>query len=263
MPEMDSFEVLERLRAMGRAASSSAPVMFVTSLDTGEDEERCLERGAVDYVSKPIKPSVVVARVKTQLELRRVRAAMQQNNQVLDVEIAARMRQSNLVRSATIRAFAQLAETRDNDTGNHLRRTQEYVRILTEQLSADPKLSNKLTSDQRALIVESAPLHDIGKVGVPDHVLRKPEKLTREEFEVMKTHAAIGANALEHAAKQCDPPVDFFTSPRRSRALTTSGGTGPATPSSSPTRASRSRRGSWPSPTCSTRSRPRACTSRR
>ncbi|MFO0559696.1 MAG: response regulator [Polyangiales bacterium] len=210
MPEMDGFEVLERLRAMSRSASASTPVMFVTSLDSGEDEERCLERGAVDYVSKPIKPSVVVARVQTQLELRRARASMLQNNRVLEVEIAARMRQSNLVRSATIRAFAHLAETRDNDSGNHLRRTQEYVRVIVDELSADERFAHELTSERRALIVESAPLHDIGKVGVPDHVLRKPGKLTGEEFEIMKTHAAIGANALEHAAKQSDPPVDFL-----------------------------------------------------
>jgi putative two-component system response regulator len=208
MPELDGFAVLERLKAMPQCAG--VPVIFVTSLDGSDDEERGLKLGAVDYISKPLKPAVVLARVRTQLELKQARDAMNHRNAVLETEVAARMRESNMIRSATIRAFANIAETRDNDTGEHVRRTQEYVRLLAEDLRSHPRFRADLSGSNLDIIVESAPLHDIGKVGVPDAVLLKPGKLTAEEFEVMKTHTTMGGLALEQAAENSDPPIAFL-----------------------------------------------------
>ena len=93
-------------------------------------------------------------------------------------------------------AMASLAETRDNETGNHIRRTQNYVRALATRLSAQPKFAAELTPSTIELLYKSAPLHDIGKVGIPDAILLKPGKLTAEEFDAIKKHPAIGAQIL-------------------------------------------------------------------
>jgi putative two-component system response regulator len=126
MPEMDGYEVLERLRA--DSATRDTPVVFLTALADARDEERGLDLGAVDYITKPIKPSVVLARVRTQLEAKRARTWLQDQNAFLESEVARRMADNEIIQIVSIRALAHLAEIRDSDTGNHLHRTQNYVR---------------------------------------------------------------------------------------------------------------------------------------
>jgi putative two-component system response regulator len=111
----------------------------------------------------------------------------------------------------SIRALAHLAETRDPETGNHILRTQGYVNRLAGALRAHPRFSARLDDRYIDLLTRSAPLHDIGKVGIPDHILLKPGKLTPEEWEVMKTHAKIGSDAIERAEQDIEMPLDFLS----------------------------------------------------
>ncbi|WP_395699731.1 HD domain-containing phosphohydrolase [Aquabacterium sp.] len=208
MPEMDGYEVLERLRA--DPATADIPVMFLTALDDQADEERGLKLGAVDYVTKPIHPPILLARVHTQLELQQARQLMRDRNAWLEAEVARRMRENQLVQDVSIHALARLAEIRDPETGNHLLRTQGYVRTLARRLQQHPRFAEALNDQAIELLAKSAPLHDIGKVGIPDHILLKPGKLDAAEWAVMQTHASLGAEAIEHAESDVARPVAFL-----------------------------------------------------
>lgn len=208
MPDMDGYEVFTRLRDDPR--SRDIPVIFVTAMNSTEAEMRGLEAGAVDYITKPIVPLIVLARVRTQLELKKARDWLRNQNDFLEAEVARRMGENLLIQDVSILALAHLAETRDPETGNHLRRTQSYVHALAEHLRNHPRFSALLTTANIELLAKSAPLHDIGKVGIPDHILLKPGKLTPKEWEVMKTHAQLGSQAIEQAEREIVKPVEFL-----------------------------------------------------
>ena len=208
MPGMDGYAVFEALRADPR--TRDIPVIFVTALDGVREEEKGLELGAVDYISKPLRPTIVLARVHTQLELKKARDGLRDQNTFLEAEIARRMGENLLIQEVSIRALARLAEIRDPETGNHLRRTQAYMNVLARRLALDPRHAATLTPHTIDLIVKSAPLHDIGKVGIPDYILLKPGKLTPEEWTIMQTHARLGAEAIEHAEEDAERPVPFL-----------------------------------------------------
>ncbi|CRI67638.1 Response regulator receiver modulated metal dependent phosphohydrolase [Thiocapsa sp. KS1] len=209
MPEMDGYEVMSRLHA--DPATADIPVIFVTALDAAMDEERGLALGAVDYITKPIKPAIVLARIKTQLELKAARDRLRNENLLLEAEVSRRMQENLLIQDASIRALAHLAEIRDPETGNHLRRTQGYVGLLADALRKHPRFAPFLTEQTIDLLVKSAPLHDIGKVGVPDHILLKAGKLTPEEWEIMKTHSRLGREAIELAERDTERPLAFLS----------------------------------------------------
>jgi len=208
MPGMDGYAVFAALRA--DPLTRDIPVIFVTALDGLQEEERGLEAGAVDYISKPIRPSIVLARVHNQLELKKARDRLRDQNMLLESEIARRMGENLLIQEVSIRALARLAEIRDPETGNHLRRTQAYVAVLATRLAGDPRYTRQLTPHTIDLIAKSAPLHDIGKVGIPDHILLKPGRLTPDEWTVMQTHARLGSEAIEHAEEDAERPVPFL-----------------------------------------------------
>jgi len=200
MPGMDGYTVLMHLRH--DAATRDIPVIFVTARDAALDEEHGLEIGAADYIVKPIKPVIVLARVRTQLENKQARDLLKNQNAWLEAEVARRMHDNELIQDASLQALAMLAETRDTDTGNHIHRTQAYVELLTDALSTHPDYAELLSGGQAKYIVRAAPLHDIGKVGIPDQVLNKPGKLTAEEFAVIQTHSRIGGDAIDMAMRR-------------------------------------------------------------
>jgi len=208
MPDMDGYGVITRLKADPHTAD--IPVIFVTALESSFDEERGLALGAVDYIAKPIKPAIVLARVKTHLELKMARDWLKDRNCVLEAEIAQRLEENQIIQDVSIRALAHLAEIRDNETGSHLARTQRYVHTLATKLQHHPRFTGFL--DQRGidLLVKSAPLHDIGKVGIPDHILLKPGKLTPDEYEIMKTHAELGYQAIKQAEQDNERNIEFL-----------------------------------------------------
>lgn len=208
MPDIDGYEVLKRLRE--NIATRDIPVIFVTALSDASDEEKGLELGAADYITKPLKPVVVLARVKTQLEAQQAREFLRDQNTLLEAEVARRMAENDLTQVVTIRALAHLAETRDPETGHHILRTQGYVEILALRLREHPRFADHLKGNTINFLVRSAPLHDIGKVGIPDNILLKPGPLTAEEWAIMKTHARLGAEAIEQAEHDAQQMVPFL-----------------------------------------------------
>jgi len=208
MPSMSGYEVLERLHAA--PATRDIPVIFTTAMSATEDEQRGLMLGAVDYITKPLRPAIVLARVRTHLELKSARDRLRRDNDHLEAEVAQRVHEVQVIQEVTIRALARLAEARDNETGNHILRTQAYVAALAARLARLPRFAAQLDEHTILLMARSAPLHDIGKVGIPDHILLKRGRLTAAEWDVMKTHAALGADAISRAEEDAHQHVPFL-----------------------------------------------------
>ncbi len=208
MPEMDGYEVCRRLKANPETAD--IPVIFLTAKSQPEDERRGLETGAVDYVTKPISPPILLARVKNHLFIKSAQDALKRQNEQLESLVAERTRDLAETKAATIFAMSSLAETRDNETGNHIRRTQHYVRALAMALRKHPRFTDELTEDNIKLMYSSAPLHDIGKVGVPDSILLKPGPLDEDEWVTMRKHAIYGRDAIMAAEKMLSQESTFL-----------------------------------------------------
>jgi putative two-component system response regulator len=206
---MDGYAVCERLKADPQTAD--IPVIFLTARSTPQDEERGFALGAVDYITKPISPAICLARLRTHLILKTTADFLRDKNEFLQAEVGKRTREVSAIQDVTILAMASLAETRDSDTGNHIRRTQHYVRALAWKLSSHPRFRDYLTVAHITMLFKSAPLHDIGKVGIPDRILLKRGRLTPEEFEIMKTHTTLGRDAIAHAEAALGLEVAFLT----------------------------------------------------
>lgn len=182
MPEVDGYEVCRALKA--NPLTMNIPIIFITGKNEEKDEEKGLRLGAVDYITKPITPAIVLARVSTQISL---------YNQSLALEDKVKQRTEELSRTrlGIIERLGRAAEFKDNETGLHVIRMSHYSRILASALNYD--------EDWVDLIFNAAPMHDVGKIGIPESILRKPGKLTEDEWTVMKTHPVIGADILgEH-----------------------------------------------------------------
>ena len=208
MPEMDGYQVFEKLHA--DPGVRDIPVIFVTAADSTDAELHGLTLGAADYITKPIVAPIVLARIHTQLELKMARDQLANQNVWLEAEVSRRMAENELIQEVSIQALAHLAETRDPETGNHILRTQAYVRLLGMKLQSHPRFSSLLSNHYIHLLARSAPLHDIGKVGIPDAVLLKPGALTPEEWKVMQTHSKLGSDAIELAERDAARPVEFL-----------------------------------------------------
>lgn len=208
MPGLTGYEVISQLKS--DPATRNIPVIFLTAMSDAEDEKKGLELGAADYITKPISPPILLARVKTQIENKAVADFLRDQNHYLETEVTKRTREISAIQDVTITAMASLAETRDSDTGNHIRRTQYYVLALANKLKTHPRFGYFLSDQTIDLLFKSAPLHDIGKVGIPDRILLKPGRFTPDEFEIMKTHTTLGRNAIEQAEKQLGMKVEFL-----------------------------------------------------
>jgi putative two-component system response regulator len=197
MPDMDGLTFLVRLKQS--PCTADIPVILVSALGDEVDEELGLALGAVDYIVKPIKPAVVKARVRTHLDLHEARQRLQQQNAWLERTLAQRLRDNQLGQDVTLCALTELVETRGDESGAHTLRTQRYVEAMASWLQSHPIYGAQLREPALSMLVKATPLHDIGKIGIPDHILLKPGPLTAEEFEVMKTHARRGGEAIHHA----------------------------------------------------------------
>jgi len=187
MPGMDGYEVCTRLKS--NELTKNIPIIFLTALTEEQDETRGLQLGAVDYITKPFSPEIVKSRVRNHLELKRHRDHLEEL-------VRERTKEVILTQDATIYAMATLAEYRDPETGGHIKRTQNYIRALAEHIKYHLKYSDFLDEGNIVQLFKSAPLHDIGKVGVRDNILLKPGKLTEAEFEEMKKHSAYGRDTI-------------------------------------------------------------------
>jgi putative two-component system response regulator len=208
MPGMSGYDVCKALKA--NPATRDIPVIFVTAMSEVADEQQGLGLGAVDYITKPISAPIVLARIKTQLSMKRVHDFLRDQNHFLETEIELRTREIVALQDVTIHTMASLAETRDSETGNHIRRTAHYVKTLAERLRGNPRFAAFLTDKNIELLFKSAPLHDIGKVGIPDRILLKPGRFEPHEMEIMKTHTTLGRDAILAAERELGIEVDFL-----------------------------------------------------
>jgi putative two-component system response regulator len=197
MPELDGYAVCTQLKA--DVLTRDIPVLFLTAFNDVEQQQRGFACGAADYIAKPFVPEIVRARVNVQLEAKQWRDTLARRNGALQGELERRLAEVELLRDATLHVMISFAEFRDEVTGQHVKRTQEYVRTLARWLSAQrPELAiGEAEIDHMA---KSAPLHDIGKVAIPDSVLLKPGRLHAEEMALMRTHAMRGYEMLQRAA---------------------------------------------------------------
>ncbi len=206
MPVMNGFEVYERLKA--DAALKNIPVIFITALMETADKLKAFSMGAVDYVTKPFQAEEVCARVDTHLRLRKLQMDLNHYNTHLEELVQEKIKEISRSQMATIFALAKLAESRDSDTGQHLERVQTLSRILAAELRGMPQYASIITDQYLENLYQAAPLHDIGKVGIPDAILIKREKLSTDEFSEIKRHTTIGAQTLK--AVQAEFPGNSF-----------------------------------------------------
>ncbi|KAB2928113.1 MAG: two-component system response regulator [Dechloromonas sp.] len=179
MPGMNGLEICRRLKA--NPDRRRIPIIFVTAMSSTADEELGLATGAVDYITKPISPPIVKARVRTHLAL---------YDQSRELEYMVRQRTVELMttRQQIIRRLGRAAEFKDNETGNHVLRMSHYARLIAEAHGLGPEAAD--------VIFNTAPMHDIGKIGIPDSILLKPGKLDAEEWKIMHQHPLMGAEII-------------------------------------------------------------------
>jgi putative two-component system response regulator len=199
MPGMDGYEVCRRLKQ--ESLSADIPVIFLTAKSDTESEAYGLGMGAVDYISKPISPPIVLARIKAQLQIKLAADFLKDKALYLEQEVFRRSREVAAIQELTILALASLAGFREHETGNHLFRTQYYIKALSEKVRFNPRFVHFLSDNNINMLFWVAPLHDIGKFGIPDRILLKPghTRLTPEEFEIVKTHTTLGWKAIQQA----------------------------------------------------------------
>lgn len=200
MPDMNGFEVCERLK--GDERLQEIPVVFVSALTSAQDKVHAFSMGGIDYITKPFQFEEVFARLETHLRLRKLQSQMQHYNKHLETLVRNQVREISEAQLATINALSRMAESRDEDTGTHIERTQGFCKMLAQRLVGTGVFRDAIDDEFIEDIYHAAPLHDIGKVGIPDHILLKPGKLTKEEFESMKSHVNIGADTLAAVHRQ-------------------------------------------------------------
>ena len=186
------------------------PVFLLLNPET-TDERKAFNMGAVDTVSRPINPINFIARIQHQLQLHDHQNRLDNQYQTLLDKVNKHSQLLEEMQDVSMVAMGSLAETRDPETGNHIRRTQRYVKVLAEALQNHPKFSHFFTEHVIASLYKSAPLHDIGKIGIPDHILLKPSSLSYDEFEVMKKHTQYGRDAIVAAERNMTENEDFLS----------------------------------------------------
>ncbi len=200
MPEMNGFEVCQSLKTDEKLRD--IPVIFISALNELLDKVRAFAVGGVDYITKPFQIDEVQARVEAHLKIRRLQEELERHNRQLGKLVQTQVKKISDTQMAMIFALAKLAESRDDDSGMHLERVQAFCMKLAEGLVQRPRSGYRVDAKFVENIFYASPLHDIGKVAIPDKIVLKPGKLTPEEFEVMKTHAALGAEKLEAVQRQ-------------------------------------------------------------
>lgn len=193
MPQMNGFEVMEKLRAHEKWCK--IPVIFLTADKSSETEEKCFDMGAVDYIGKPFVPQIMRKRVMRTIELEEYRKSLERM-------VMAQLAQITRMQHDIIVSMANVIESRDGTTGEHVKRTSKYTMLLAEKMIERGLYAEELTVQLLESMRNGSPLHDIGKITIPDSVLTKPGKLTVEEYDVIKTHAKAGADMIRDNMSQ-------------------------------------------------------------
>lgn len=197
MPGMNGFEVCRRLKQ--DPETQHIPVVIITGMSDKETNIEAVKSGADDFLIKPFDRILLEARIKTSSKTKLLHDRLIEYKRELEHKVVERTEQVVLTQQVTVFSLAKLAESRDNETGDHLERMRSYARELCEEVVRLPKYSDTYGPAFVDEIYKSTPLHDIGKVGIPDRILLKPGKLTDEEFEIMKQHSMIGGDTLKAA----------------------------------------------------------------
>jgi putative two-component system response regulator len=208
MPEMDGYEAISILQADERFRD--IPVIFLTSNVDENSELRGLSMGAVDYVYKPFSTSLLLRRIDSHLLIASQRQKLKQYNENLEDLVAEKTHQLIKLRDTILGVVAEVVEYRDDVTGGHVSRTTYFFRLLMEHLIQEGIYSEETANWDKNLLVASTQLHDVGKVAIPDAILKKPGKLTEEEFETMKTHTQIGVDLIDDIEKDVGNEQSFL-----------------------------------------------------
>ncbi len=194
MPEMNGIETMKKIRE--HSEWSQIPVIFLTADTNASTEIECLDLGAVDFIGKPFVPQIMLSRIARTLELEEYRSS-------LEKAVQKKTEQIEQLQRRVIISFANIIESRDDFTGQHVKRTSAYVRAIAEELKNRGMYPETLTESNHYLenMCKAAPMHDIGKIRISDTILCKPGKLTDEEFDIMKTHTTEGEKILEATMK--------------------------------------------------------------
>lgn len=209
MPGMSGYEVCHKLK--NNENTQDIPIIFLTAMSDVLNKAQAFELGAVDYLTKPFEVIELKARVKNHLELKSTKKLLADQNKNLEQMVLERTDQLYKTQLGMIYALASLAETRDADTGEHIKRTQRFIHVLATALRDLGYYQDILTDQYINLLYDSAPLHDIGKVGVPDEILLKPSKLTAAEFDLIKLHTIYGYKTLDSAEQEIGGSSSFLT----------------------------------------------------
>lgn len=200
MPEMNGYEMICKLKESRRLRS--IPVIFLTGETEASSEIRGFDLGAVDFITKPFVAPVMKRRIKTQLELSSYEHSLEEL-------VEQKVSENEKLQEMLSAGFAELVESRDGITGGHVKNTAIYFKVFINALKDVPKYKNEITEDYIKCAVRSAPLHDIGKIGIDDVVLRKPGALGNTEMNYMKTHSELGG-ATFHKIRQVFPENEFL-----------------------------------------------------
>ena len=202
MPRMNGYEVLEAIR--DHPEHKKIATLILTNYDEIDNEIRGLELGALDYIRKPLNIRSLRKRIELHTNLINVRKSLEQHNMLLEKAVQERTKECNMTRDVSIHALVSLLEIRNIESFNHVKRTQMMMKVLCGHLRAKEPYRSILTDTYINELLSTAPLHDIGKVGIPDCILLKPGKLTFEEFEIMKKHTTYGVEALKCMGSEID-----------------------------------------------------------
>ena len=196
----DGFDLCKRI--INDSLIASVPIILTSSSRDDVKIARAFDVGAVDFITEPYHSQEIEARVSTHIKLNQLKKQLENKNQELEQLVEKQSKKISDMQMATIFSLAKLSQSRDDDTGKHLERVQKYCHSLSVELSKNPKYANIVNDEFIRNIVFASPLHDIGKVAIPDSILLKPGRLTPEEFDVMKTHTVRGAETLEEVNKR-------------------------------------------------------------
>ena len=202
MPEMSGYEVLSVLKDAEN--TKDIPVILLTGIDDTDSERMGFDLGAADYVKKPFSAPLLLKRIKNQLLIvRKTRDLVESRAEILtyagnlEKKMCEKAEEVFDLQNAVMNTVADLVEFRDGSTGGHIIRTRLYLKALVERLMHDQVYAEELSGWNMYFFLQSAQLHDVGKIAISDLILNKPDKLTEEEFEIMKTHVNAGENAIE------------------------------------------------------------------
>jgi putative two-component system response regulator len=205
MPEMNGYEAIKILKS--NPETKDIPVIFLTAKNESENELEGLSLGAIDYITKPFNPALLLKRIEVHLLVEGQRKELQYFNENLQKMVEEKTQGILDMQNALLKTMAELVECRDDITGGHIERTQKGIKILLEEIEKNGVYREETKGWDTELLLQSSQLHDVGKISISDNILKKPEKLSNEEFNEMKKHASFGEEIIERIetlAKESD-----------------------------------------------------------